>query len=329
MKGTRFLLLFIFVLATACVGLSPESSKNIILQANVYPSATMSRTAASASPYQGSIPSLDNRLNAEVWFSNTPGVFNNNPVAPTYLPAHTMMEFRGSDTYAEIVTDQETGTKTNLKYPTNGSEVYCVGFYPIGNWETSDNIIVSHKINGNEDLMFADIKSGNWDSRIPPQNYEHLLTWIKVNVCAMTNETAKHWGNIQEISISSKESVEIDLSQDAENRVSYGGGTQFIKSYDDETGIALTLTSADGGSVFCSPSRTYTVRIKTSNMAENEVKETDIILSDRNYEVLSSDDEAKGKLFILSLYFSPFNVIEASCTLNYWNDQNEDLYLKP
>lgn len=37
---------------------------------------------------------------------------------------------------------------------------------------------------------------------------------------------------------------------------------------------------------------------------------------------------AWGKLFILSLYFTPFNIIEGTCTLNYWNDQNEDLYLQ-
>ena len=50
--------------------------------------------------------------------------------------------------------------------------------------------------------------------------------------------------------------------------------------------------------------------------------------TDLDYEPLTSLSEAAGKLFIISLYFSPFNVIEGTCTLNYWNDQNEDLYMK-
>ena len=70
----------------------------------------------------------------------------------------------------------------------------------------------------------------------------------------------------------------------------------------------------------------YTVSITTEFGGEKTI---DISLSDLDYVEISDPAETVGKLYILRLYFNPFNIIEGTCTLNYWNGQNDDLYLTP
>ena len=164
----------------------------------------------------------------------------------------------------------------------------------------------------------------------------------------MTMETAKQWGKVTKITISSKSSVNIDLSKAKghSEKITYGGDDQTLVIYDNPTGTELSLTSQVLGSVFCSPMTIsvpvvgndgqqtgekkkmagYTVSITTEFGGEKTIY---ISLSDLDYVEISDPAETVGKLYILSLYFNPFNIIEGTCTLNYWNGQNDDLYLTP
>ena len=285
----------------------------------------VSATRANAVPFKGTVPSEDNPLESTVWFSTEMTRFMHNPVPPTYLPCHTGITFESSAiTYADYI-PEGSNTPCSLTYPIYNTPVYCVGFHPADGWNCTDGINVTHPINGSEDLMFAEPIMGTWDQHFNTLNYKHQLTWIKVSVSAMTMETASQWGKVTNVTLKSRSSLNIDLSNNAE-KVSYGGEYQVMTVYDDPAGLSLNLTSQEVGSVFCAPETEYEISIKTENSVW---KVLTVKLSDLDYKYITSPDQAVGKLFILSLYFNPFNVIEGTCTLNYWNDQNEDLFLTP
>ena len=350
-------------LLAACDRFEATNDYHIGLKAGVGEIGTVSKSTAIADPYEGTTPTSGKPLAAEVWFSRSATSFPDSiEDDATNLPSHTTMTFNSeAATYAYF---DKNGNKSSepgeeIKYPTDATNVYCVGFHPVTDkvhptdgWSTTDGFHVSHPINGSEDLMFADVISGTWDSHFQPQEYKHLLTWIKVNVCAMTMETAKQWGKVTKITISSKSSVNIDLSKAKghSEKITYGGDDQTLVIYDDPTGTDLSLTSQVLGSVFCSPmtisvpvvgndgqqtgeNKTlagYTVSITTKPEGSTEITTTiKVGLSDLDYNDVRDPGSTVGKLYILSLYFNPFNIIEGTCTLNYWNGQNDDLYLTP
>ena len=329
MRKTAYILALI--LLASCSGLEDTSVDSIGLKASIgLMDSKAPGTKAEAVPYEGTAPTPDNPLNAGVWFSLDRHKFIHAPSGGTNLPCHTEMTFTSdAATYADY-TPAGSSTPVSLKYPTDNASVYCVGFHPASGWDTTDGVTVTHAITGSEDLMFADIIEGTWNTHFTSQQYSHLLTWVKVSVCAMTMETAKQWGNVTDVRISSRSTVAVDLSKDS-NRISYSG-IQEIPAYNGPAeGIELNLTNKDIGSVFCIPETkdgkaVVSVSITTSNYG---TKTVDVPLSDLNYVPLTSADQTIGKLFILSLYFNPFSLIEGTCTLNYWNDQNEDLYLTP
>ena len=322
-------IIYITLLAVlwSCSRIDDNSDRFIGLSAGVADMEVSTRSAVTGTPYSGSAPSETNPLNAAVWFSTTSGNFIHEPVFPAYLPCRTTMKFEGeSVTYAdydENPTDNDPAI--SLKYPNNNDPVYCIGLHPASGWNSDDGVKISHPITGAEDLMFADQITGTWNSHFPKQQYSHLLTWIKINFCAMTMEAARQWGGVTEITISSKDKLEIDLAETGD-KISYIGNDIEIKTFEKAEGLLPSLTSTEAGSVLCSPATEYIVKIKTTNYPGG--KDIPISLTNLDYQPLTSSSEAVGKLFIISLYFSPFNVIEGTCTLNYWNDQNEDLYMK-
>ena len=311
----------------SCSRIDDTENRFIGLSADVADMEVSTRSAVTGTPYSGSAPSETNPLNAAVWFSTTPGVFTHEPAYPAYLPCRTTMEFEGeSVTYADYDEDPtDNDPAISLKYPNNNNPVYCIGLHPASGWNSDNGVKISHAITGAEDLMFADQITGTWNSHFPKQQYSHLLTWVKINFCAMTMEAARQWGGVTEITISSKDKLEIDLAETGE-KVSYVGNDIKITTFEKADGLLPSLTSTEAGSVLCSPATQYTVKIKTTNYPDGKV--IPVILTDLDYQPLASSSEAVGKLFIISLYFSPFNVIEGTCTLNYWNGQNEDLYMK-
>ena len=319
----KFTYIILLALIASCERIGNAGTECIGVSAGI--GELVSTTRAAAVPFRGTAPSEDNVLESAVWFSTDKTKFLHNPVSPTYLPAHTEITFESSAiTYADY-TPAGSDTPYSLTYPVDNTPVYCVGFHPADGWNCTDGVNVSHAVNGSHDIMFAEQIEGTWDEHFQTLNYRHLLTWVKVSVCAMTMETARQWGNVTNVTIKTKSNLNVDLSK-ASDKVTYGGEDQYLTVYNNADGMDLSLTSKEVGSVFCTPATEYEVTIKTKNSAQ---KTLTVKLSDLDYTEITSPDQAVGKLFILSLYFNPFNIIEGTCTLNYWNDQNEDLYMTP
>ena len=100
---------------------------------------------------------------------------------------------------------------------------------------------------------------------------------------------------------------------------------RYITCFENANGQELSLTSSNIGSVFCSPATSYQIRITMKDGVERTV---DISLKDLKGNDLESSEDAKGQLFIINLYFKPFDIVEGKSNLYYWNNKNEDLHLQ-
>lgn len=265
-------------------------------------------------PYLGTTPTTGNPLRAWVWFSEDATEYGNSEVnIMTHLPCRTVMTFEGAPVFAYNATGQ------NLKYDTgSNSTVYCVGFYPAENvWETTDGKTATATVDGSSDLMYAPKISGTWGDPLQTQTYQHLQNWVKVCVCATSQDAADVWGKITDISVSTQTSVSVDVTTDA---ITYSDdGTMPV--FDSKEGQPLHTTMQEFGSVFCSPAEEYTVSVTIGGKTVSQTITVEPLES-------GIDLVKGGNLVILTLYFQPFNMIEGVCTLNAWDAQNEDLYMK-
>ena len=305
----------------------------ITLQASIGDIESNSRV--SASPFRGQTPTTDQPLNASVWFSLNVGTYAKDCEQDTGLfPCRTTMDFTDASPQTAM-----KGT-TTLVYPVGDTpqNVYCVGFYPSDDWFSVDGQIATHAIDGEKDLMFASQISGNVTSPFSGQEYQHKLTWLKINVCATNVEAADVWGNIEEITVTSRENLQVTLS---DGSIDYTGGIQTIKAFDYTENVnqekkAMKITMQEVGSILCSPpnetrvitedngtetfKNEYVVTIKTEKNNKTYTKELYVSLP------ITEVNEAIGKLYILTFYFYPSDVVESTCTLATWEAQNEDLY---
>lgn len=316
----------------------PEQAVEAIsLSAVVDEVKLVSRTRSDA--YTGTVPSADNMLEAAVWFSLQSGCYPEKLPDDaseemktlsdeTNIPVHGVINYvSGTATFPE-----STGEADKPKYPVGDYDVYCVGLYPNDEeWKLGDDSkTVSRAITGTEDLMFAPEIVGRWNSHFGSQQYRHLLTWLKVCVCATTAEAGDYWGKLKKITLKDvPQSLTIDLGKKdgndfvLKNAVNYSDDTFAPVILDDETGIGLTIRTQEVASVFCHPDSEYTISIECENGTT-----TDIPIK---LEALDQDEAdllqyPAGLQYVLILYFHPFNVVEGVCTLNAWNAQNEDLY---
>lgn len=319
--------------------LLPSTADDISLRAIVDEVKTTTRNAEDGA-YTGQVPSANNNLETAVWFTLMPGSYPttcpdswSNEMkalsAETNIPAHSTINFQsGTATFPDSESES-----TKLKYPTSGAEVYCVGLYPQTGWSVSntDNFITaSHTLDGNKDLMFAPEIVGSWNSHFLTQRYRHILTWLKILVCTTTPEAADYWGKLKKITINDiPKTVHVNLQEQENNAfslqdaVTYSNDKQPITILNNDEGIGMGITTQDVASVFCHPSKTYSLNIECANAS---TKDLDIEL-----KALSGVDDKllnypAGLQYILTLYFHPYNVVEGVCTLNAWDAQNEDLY---
>lgn len=276
---------------------------------------------AIADPY---LPQNETTLTADVWFRYDGSGYDDSPSAPTYLPVHKTVTFEGTPMMAYV-----THNSQPLKYPHDNSTVYCVGMYPASGWTASaDNATVTHAIDGETDLLFAPEISGSWASRFPTQQYVHLLTWIKINICASSHEAIDAWGTINQITVNSDSEVAVNLMT---GEYTYRGTEQHIETMSESK--KLSTTTHEVGSVFCSPKTEYTVTVNyTDKHGDNLTKTVPLSLNlidvenDDAVTDVTDESQARGKCFVFSLYFTPYDVIEGVCTLNSWSDQSEDIY---
>ena len=321
--------------------LSPERSGQIAISADVNSLGIEVKSAAV--PFEGISKSTP--LSARLMCSFTPGVYMHNPQEPWFIPCHTDVTFESSDlTFVKYAKDENVNL--NLTYPTPADaaedeqdeiteNVYCVGMYPKSGWSVAaDGKSATHPINGSDDLMFADQVVGTWDRQFPAQKYTHLQTWITVLVSANTIDAAAQWGKIKAVSIESAEAVTVSFPSTASgtSTVTYPG-VKDIEIYSSNTGQDLNITTFEIGSVFMVPvisaenGLSLTVNVKTSVFPEGKTV-TGIRLFNEDNEPITRMSDIVGKVFVINLNFNPLSIIEGVCTLHYWNDQDEDIYLQ-
>lgn len=345
----RYLKPIYFSLAlTLVMGCSEDASERPDDNGYIKLSASMGSmtpvTRATADPYLGDSPSEERPLATSLWFSTESGVYPHAPAGQTLLPVHTNLTFDGSQTEYVLYNNRY------IQYPVDGEPVYCIGLYPDdNNWTLSDdNKRVSHEIDGNTDLMFARPIVGSWNEHFGSIRYEHTLSWIKIAVCAVSFDALNAWGKLKKISIYSAKSVDIDLATEAvlvpgtnasenlEDRYTYypdittdKENGQWIETLNLKEPIDITSTMDELGSVFCSPAKEYRLKIETeNNTVETTVKLNWLDLDTDDVTELQIPGRARGRCFVISLYFHPYSVVTAACTLDKWNTETDDIYLK-
>lgn len=303
---------------------------------------------AVAVPFSSEALSKDHSLVADVWLSNVSGNYDaSTPSKDTHVPCHIVMTHEGKPQFA-------TSNGQELKYVTPSEEdpgtplpVYCVGLYPQGEWIPVDNSYTSVQatIDGSTDLMFAPQISGYWGNPLPVQQFNHQLTWIKVNVCATSQAAKDAWGMLTAVNVKSYPMITVNLGT---GNVDCSGEKKDIQAFTGSKSLFTYLQEV--GSVFCSPLEyekdgvnkdKYYVDISVTvdlDGAENTGEEEytiskRIYVTDKNGTPYSYKENSEwtpqGKLFSLVLYFNEFSMIEGVCTLNAWEAQNEDLYMNP
>lgn len=302
-----------------------------------------------ADPYTGT--PVNNPLEVALWFSYQPGSYSHNPAFPQWIPCMTTMNYNSSTAEdVSCMVDEESKIlqypiATDPNYSEVGDNVYCVGFYPADEgWEYSSvetengsENSAKHAIDGSKDLMFAEQMVGSYSSNFSTQTYNHLLTWVKINLSASSFNAAQVWGCVDWMKIESPaQTVKITFSEDLDNgkpkasSVAFEGEAKEL-SFKLPEDKSLSLTTRTFAQAFCAPpavggqnnSCGYKIKVKTENLEEKEVF---VELKTEKGEPVSGD-YAKGKLFVINLRFNDIRVIEGVCTLKQWEDQSNDIYL--
>ena len=286
-------------------------------------------------------PVADNDITATVWFSTVPGKFPDGPKnESTNIPGHYKINFEGEKAVFPNVTNENERPRYPIPDKSGTvQEVYCVGFYPSTDWAhvegtESNPSKATHKITGFEDLMFAPPIQGNWNNHFDRQKFLHLLTWLKVCVCATTTEAGNYWGKLKRITLKNVPSG-LQINNLSKMQSQYIDNGKLILTARDvspisdrfspnifinDDGIDLGTNIQDIGSIFCYPHPSDTLEIECENGTTKDIPIELKALSG------STINFPAGFQYVLTLYFHPFNVVEGVCTLNAWDAQNEDLY---
>lgn len=314
----RYLAYFILPLAVACTSEATYPDA-IALRAGF---GSFDTKAASAQAYTDSIPSSDNPLKADVWFSTVKDTYKGTGGVNqdgTSIDVHTTITYYGPTI---TVPDPYSGDNY-VHYPPYHGTVYCVGFYPQGKWRVSgDGKSATADIDGNTDLMYANQKDGSDDSSFTRsrQLYNHELTWLKVRVYSRKMAAGDTWGKIRKISVASANSAKVTFATDA---VEYSGSTKIV-AY-ESAGEIIPTTSTEFGSIMVSPTTEgkYIVDIECENYSKTGV-EVNLTDSDGN----AFTGTTKGQVFVLTLYFQALPSVDFSAMLSGWEDEVQSLVLE-
>lgn len=176
------------------------------------------------------------------------------------------------------------------------SPIYFIGLCPRSEsgWSVKsdgtgmkDNVAY-HTFDGKEDVMYAPEVSKNITETqtTAALTFHHLLTWIRIRLCAETPEAIASWGKVESIRIKSKDQVFIDTSKrlDEEGAVTFaeskanntiptykitnGVYTKNEFSYTGENaGVGLTLSPNELCYVLCAPKNA----VATAGQSEYEM----------------------------------------------------------
>lgn len=291
-------------------------------------------------PFTG-VPSDGNEFEVSAWFSYEPGIYPDDPKIPQNLPNRIEFTF---DSGSAVDVRDDNGLlyypiPADENYNANKKNIYCTGFHPKDGWNIDDKgstYVVSHAIDGATDLMFSDLMKGSYENNYEEFMFEHLLTWISFNASVTSSDAADIWGTITSVQITTpKNSLQITLSNDLNNgsTIEYLGVPQDVQVVSGGD-IPLSVKAVKVGDALCSPPQKnpeneqeygYKVVVATSKVGSKEIF---VPLYDTDNEKITEPVEAIGKLFAISLYFNEVSVVQGVCTMKYWEDVTEDLYME-
>lgn len=318
-------ILFLILVVSGCNGkISPEKRG---IRLNVGVSGLDTETKA---------PFVDGEFTASVWFSYSPGTYPDAPSGDENLPNRIVTTFT-SDKVSDI--KDESGKLLQYPITDNGNtKIYCTGFYPSDGWSINESqtaYSATHAIDGVSDLMFAEQIAGSYQENFGDFTFNHLLTWISFNASATSVDAAAIWGDITNLTITTPQSsltVTLSGSIGTPCTVNYSGETSAITV--TNTSTPLSVKAADLGSALCSPpyskvidSKTYygyDISVSTNGIG---IKAIFVPLYDTDSQPITDPQAAIGKQYVLSLYFNEVSVVSGVCTLKYWEDEREDLYV--
>ena len=221
--------------------------------APIYIAAALGDDITTKSPYipkdnQGNLietPSPAYPLQADVWGSTTKYVFTEE-----YYDQAKTKPCDGSAESGKVATHTDatfqSGDPQLLRAAIYNKEtkpkVYFVAFSPMSQgaerWGTSeDGESASYVFSGNDDVMFAPQVEGTYAqeySQSPLLHFRHLLTWLILEFKAESKEVSDSWGAVTSMTIRSKNTVTVDLTEGAYNTA------PFAYDFDGQDNIAFS-----------------------------------------------------------------------------------------
>lgn len=221
-----------YILTVACLILAVSCRKEpasdaldqasaIWLKAGVVPASVQTRT-----PYTQAMPTFEQPLDAAVWASSTEYAYSDldkdgSAEAGYVVAKHTSASFQSGDSpqlLSDAVYPKDEGSSSQPL-------VYFIGLYPITGWSSTDSNAGTDAIrtfDGKTDLLFAPEITGYYGipfADSPVYNFYHLLTWLKIELCAygadvLERETVCNaWGKITNLKLKDQKSaLAIDLT---------------------------------------------------------------------------------------------------------------------
>lgn len=308
---------------------------------SVYLSASIEKALQTRTPY---VPSDDVDTNADtptdanpllsaIWASTISDTFADgdnpgNQEGEYKVAYHTSANFKNGD-------------KQRLRdiiYSQSGQSIYFVGMYPSTNWETlEEGKIAQYTFTGKEDVMFAHRVSGYYQagglSVIPNLLFHHLLTWLKFEIKAESEDVANMWGPISEIKIRSNDRVKIGFDYTESNwaeKIVFSGSTgdprlNLYKKDTDEIfpGDSYVIpysTTEEVAYVMCAPvvganqEYDYYLEITTQH------RTTTVPINLKSAQHTAFSGSTMGKQFTLSLLFKAGNNVAVSTVVTDWEN---------
>lgn len=310
---------------------------------------TRTTQTVTAKSFVGREPTEDNPFYPMVWFSDdeTKGHYTLTDAAHRNKVKFTSTTLTFPDTDIEYNTADKT------------KPTWCFGLYPTndGLWGVENTAgwdpapvgtVLYADISGQEDLMFADQVSGSindkFNSDIKGENdptdkrlqFHHLLTWLKIRICAGEQGAGEAWGRVQSVKVKTQRRVRIDLGtgQIYEKPSDEYWINAFVPDPDDPVNPQpykdLEPTTPEDpmvASVLAVPAASYDIEYKTEQM--NDPKTINVGLKSIDMgplDWITTADEARNKVFVITLFFYTREKVEAQCTLEPMSDDMDLVY---
>ncbi len=285
-------------------------------------------------PFEGNVPSTSEPLEALVCASTTQYEFPSDGQDGTTddgtIGRHLTAEFLSGS--PQLI----NGAYYNQNHP--DKNVFFVSMHPQNDWIFTGNTEASYSIDGSDDVMFAPQVSGKYGNATPPTlEFTHLLTWIKLELKADSEEVAAAWGPLQGISLTSDTKVNIGLNKefnpadvtfDTPSTLPFYKNAKPEEQFPGAEGYEMTLSLNEVAYVLCAPVIATEKDIyETTEIVRTPEYHVTIASSHRNVtipvDLMNGADSyftgsTMGQQFTLRLTFKIGNTVAVAASITDW-----------